>query len=156
MVTEAQREVLEALSVSRTAAHREVQRARVLLLAADGVANTQIAARLGVTAMTVRSWRTRFEDQGLAKFAKVASWRGRKATIPQEVIDEIVDLTQNTTPVGETHWSTRTMAKRAGVSKDTVQRSGPRAGSSHTWSRPSRFPTTRGSRRSSSTWSVCT
>jgi len=122
VVSESQREVLSVLSVSRTAAHREVQRARVLLLAADGVANTVIATRVGVTAMTVRSWRKRFEDQGLAKFAKVAPGRGRKPVIPQEVIDHIVDLTQNSTPEGETHWSTRTMATRVGVSKDTVQR----------------------------------
>ena len=122
MVSEGQREVLEALSVSRTAPHREVQRASALLLAADGVANTQIASRVGVTPVTVRSWRARFEAQGLTKFARVASGRGRKSTIPQKVIDEIVDLTQNSTPEGETHWSTRTMAKRVGVSKDTVQR----------------------------------
>jgi transposase len=122
MVSEGQREVLEALSVSGTAPHREVQRASALLLAADGVANTQIASRVGVTPVTVRSWRARFEAQGLTKFARVASGRGRKSTIPQKVIDEIVDLTQNSTPEGETHWSTRTMAKRVGVSKDTVQR----------------------------------
>jgi len=122
MVSEGQREVLEALSVSRTSAYREVQRSRALLLAADGVANTQIASRVGVTPVTVRSWRARFEAQGLAKFARVAPGRGRKATIPQDVIDQILDLTQNSTPEGETHWSTRTMAKRVGVSKDTVQR----------------------------------
>ena len=61
VVSEGQRQVLEALSVSRTAAHREVQQARALLLAAEGVANTRIASVVGVTAMTVRSWRTRFE-----------------------------------------------------------------------------------------------
>lgn len=113
---------MERLSVSRTAAHREVQRARALLLAADGVANLQIAASVGATAVTVRSWRARFEAQGLTKFAKVAPGRGRKAVIPQAVIDQILDLTVNATPEGETHWSTRTMAKRVGVSKDTVQR----------------------------------
>ena len=122
VVSESQREVLRVLSVSQAAAHREVQRASALLLAADGVANTQIASRVGVTTMTVRSWRARFETDGLTRFAKVASGRGRKPTIPQEVIEEIVDLTQNSTPAGETHWSTRTMAKRVGVSKDTVQR----------------------------------
>jgi len=114
--------VLKALSVSRTAPHREVQQATALLLAVDGVANTQIASRVGVTTMTVRSWRTRFEAEGLTKFAKVAAGRGRKPTIPQEVIEKILDLTRNSTPSGETHWSTRTMAKRVGVSKDTVQR----------------------------------
>ncbi len=122
VVSRGQREVLETLSVSRTAAHREVQRARALLLAAEGVANTRIAANVGVTPMTVRAWRMRFEAHGLSKFAKVAPGRGRKATIPQAVVEQIVDLTQNSTPEGETHWSTRTMAKRVGVSKDTVQR----------------------------------
>jgi transposase len=122
VVSAGQRQVLERLSVSRAAPHREVQRARALLLAADGVANTTIASRMGATPVTVRSWRNRFEAQGLAKFGKVAAGRGRKVTIPQEVIDRIVDLTRNSTPEGETHWSTRTMAKRVGVSKDTVQR----------------------------------
>jgi transposase len=121
-VSEGQRGVLEALSVARTAPHREVQRARVLLMAADGVANTEIASRLGVTPVTVRSWRKQFQAEGMAKFAKVAPGRGRKPQIPQEVIEQIVDLTQNSTPEGETHWSTRTMARRVGVSKDTVQR----------------------------------
>jgi len=122
VVSESQREVLVRLSRSRTAPHRQVQRARVLLLAADGVANARIASEMGVTPMTVRSWRSRFEAEGLARFGKVARGRGRKATIPQEVIDRIVELTQSSTPVGETHWSTRTMAEEVGVSKDTVQR----------------------------------
>ena len=122
VVSEAQHEVLQTLSVSRRAAQREVQRARVLLFAADGVANTQIAAEVGVTAMTVRAWRTRFAEQGLAKFAKVAAGRGRKPVLSAEVIEQIVWLTQNSTPEGETHWSTRSMAERVGVSKDTVQR----------------------------------
>ena len=114
--------MLNALSVSRTAPHREVQRAAALLLAAEGVANSQIASRVGVTTKTVRSWRARFDSEGLTRFAKVASGRGRKPTIPQDLIEQIVDLTRNSTPEGETHWSTRTMARRVGVSKDTVQR----------------------------------
>ncbi len=122
VISEGQREVLERLSVSRTAPLREVQRARVLLLAAEGVANTLIAHRLGLTPVTVRSWRARFETHGLVKFGRVEAGRGRKATIPQQVIDEIVDLTQHSKPDGQTHWSTRTMADRVGVSKDTVQR----------------------------------
>ena len=113
---------MEALSTSQTARYREVLRARALLLAADGVANEQIAIRVGVTPVTVRSWRSRFDAEGLAKFGKVAAGRGRKVTIAQEVIEQIVDLTKNSTPNGETHWSTRSMAERVGVSKDTVQR----------------------------------
>lgn len=121
-MTDGQREVLEKLAVSRVAPHREVQRARVLLAAADGVANSRIAADAGVSAMTVRSWRARFTEQGLSKFGRVAPGRGRPPRIPQSKIDEIVDLTRNSKPEGETHWSVRTMAKKAGVSKATVQR----------------------------------
>lgn len=121
-MTEGQREVLEGLAVSRTAAHREVQRARVLLLAADGVANLRIAAEVGVTPVTVRAWRSRFAEQGLSRFGKVAPGRGRPKEIPQEKIEQIVELTRNSTPEGQTHWSTRTMAAKVGVSKATVQR----------------------------------
>ena len=56
-MSEGQREILGGLAASRTAAHREVQRARVLLLAADGVANARIADEVGVTPVTVRAWR---------------------------------------------------------------------------------------------------
>ena len=121
-MSESQREILERLAASQTAAHREVQRARVLLLAADGVANAQIATETGVTPVTVRAWRKRFAEQGLTKFGKVAPGRGRPPEIPQDKIEEIVDLTRNCKPKGETHWSTRTMAKEVGVSKATVQR----------------------------------
>ncbi len=114
--------MLERLSVSRTAPHREVQRARALLLAADGVANTVIASVVGATPVTVRSWRDQFEQRGLSRLGKVAPGRGRKPTIPQQVIDRIVDLTQHATPPGATQWSTRSMAEEVGVSKDTVQR----------------------------------
>ena len=118
----AQREVLERVARSSTAAHREVVRARVLLDAADGVGNKTVAVRHGVTPVTVRAWRTAFETDGLAKWGKVAPGRGRKAVIGAEKIAEIVELTTNTTPPGATHWSCRTMAEWVGVSPATVQR----------------------------------
>jgi transposase len=118
----AQREVLERVARSSTAAHREVRRARVLLDAADGVANSTIAARRGVTAVTVRAWRAAFESEGLANWGKVKKGRGRKPQITEGKIAEIVELTTTTTPPGHTHWSCRTMAARVGVSPATVQR----------------------------------
>jgi transposase len=117
-----QREALGVLARSRTAPHRQVQRAQALLLAGDGVANTQIAYRVGVKSATVRAWRTRFAEEGLAKLCNVRAGRGRKSTIPQATIEEIVELTRNSKPVGQTHWSCRTMAERVGVSPATVQR----------------------------------
>ena len=110
------------LARSQTAPHRQVQRAEALLLAADGVANTRIAQQVGVKAATVRSWRSRFAEEGLAKLGKVRSGRGRKSSIPQDKIDEIVELTRHSKPAGQTHWSCRTMAKQVGVSPATVQR----------------------------------
>ena len=121
-ISDGQRETLTLLSRSQTAAFREVQRARALLLAADGVANYRIAAEVGVSPATVAQWRGRFAGEGLAKFGQVRNGRGPKPSIPQSKIDEIVELTKNSTPDGETHWSCRTMAERVGVSKDTVQR----------------------------------
>ena len=121
-MTDGQREVLESLVRSRTSEFRVVQRAQVLLLAADGVSNVEVAERCEVSRPTVLAWRAQFEAEGLVKFGQVAKGRGRKATIPAEKIAEIVDLTLHHKPDGETHWSCRTMAKRAGVSSATVQR----------------------------------
>lgn len=122
VMSQGQRESLEKVAKSKTAAHREVLRARVLLAAADGVANSAIASEQGVTPVTVRSWRRSFEADGLANWGKVAPGRGRKPSIPEETIARIVTLTKTTRPKGHTHWSCRTMADEVGVSKDTVQR----------------------------------
>lgn len=121
-ISPGQREALEVLARSGTAPFREVRRAQALLMAADGLPNVQIAAAVGVTAVTVRAWRTRFAEEGLAKFAQVREGRGRKPSIPAETVDEIVRVTLHETPPGATHWSTRTMAARVGVSRDTVHR----------------------------------
>ena len=116
------REVLERLSHSQTAAHRDVQRARALLLAADGVASTHIAAQVGVSPTTVKAWRDRFGEQGLTAFGGVRPGRGRKPSISAQKVAEIVRATLHDTPPGETHWSCRSMAKAQGVSSATVQR----------------------------------
>jgi transposase len=121
-LTDGQRATLVTLARSRTAAHREVQRAKVLLAAADGVANTVNAQAHGVTPVTVRAWRAAFETDGLSGWGKVAPGRGRKPSIPEETIARIVELTNTCRPHGHTHWSCRTMAEHVGVSKDTVQR----------------------------------
>lgn len=121
-MTAAEREVLERVARSSTAAHREVVRARVLLDAADGTANAVIADRHPVSVITVRAWRAAFGTDGLTDWGKVKKGRGRKPTISEEKIAEIVELTTTTTPAGATHWSVRTMAARVGVSPATVQR----------------------------------
>ena len=116
------RETLERLARAQSAPYRQVLRARVLLLAADGVANNVIAEEVGVTPVTVRAWRQRFAVDGLAGLGKIREGRGRKPSVPEEAVAEILRLTTTTTPAGATHWSCRTMAKQVGVSPATVQR----------------------------------
>ena len=117
-----QREALEKVARSQTAAHREVRRARVLLDAANGIANSVIAATHDVTPVTVRAWRAAFAERGLSDWGKVAPGRGRKPSIPEDKVALIVKLTKASKPEGHTHWSCRTMADRVGVSPATVQR----------------------------------
>ena len=121
-LTDAQREVLERVAKSGVASHRDVQRAQALLLAGEGVANTQIAAAVGVSPTSVQAWRTRFVGEGLKAFGVVRPGRGRKPSISPEKVAEIVRATLHDRPAGETHWSCRTMARAHGVSAATVQR----------------------------------
>ena len=121
-MTDAQRGTLEVLARSTAAPHRQVQRAKVLLLAAAGEANIRIAGRVGVTVVTVRAWRDRFEQAGLADLGVIHAGRGRKPSISAERVEAIVHATLHEKPEGETHWSCRTMARAQGVSPATVQR----------------------------------
>ena len=121
-ISDEQREVLETLAGSRTAEYRLVQRAQVLLLAADGVSNSEISEVAGVSRPTVLAWRGQFEKDGLVGFGEVAKGRSRKPSISEEKVAEIVDLTLHSKPEGQTHWSCRSMAKRTGVSSASVQR----------------------------------
>ena len=121
-VTEADRLILTRLSKATTATHREVIKAKALLDAADGLANTIIAQRYEITPVTVRLWRTRFLAEGITSLDTIAPGRGRKRSISDETVIAIVEKTMNTTPEGHTHWSVRTMAQEVGVSPATVQR----------------------------------
>ena len=75
-----------------------------------------------MTPKTVRAWRERFAEEGLAQLGEVRLGRGRKPSIPQATIEQIVDLTLHAKPVGQTHWSCRSMAERVGISSSQVQR----------------------------------
>src|SRR5688500_20189601 len=94
VVSDGQRAALEVLSKSRTASHREVQRAQVLLMAAEGLANESIAKVAGTSPGTVRAWRARFEAEGLSRLGEVRAGRGRKPGIPQSKIGQRVAVTR--------------------------------------------------------------
>jgi transposase len=118
-----QRSALVRMSRSTSLPHRAVVQARGLLLAADGVANQEIARRCEVDSDTVRRWRTRFADKGVDGVGVIAKGRGRKPSIPAGTVEEVVRLTHQERPAdGSTHWSTRSMAAHVGIGKDAVAR----------------------------------
>ena len=120
---------LEKFTKSRTRAHRTVLRSRALLWATDGVTNNEIAQRVNVNPNTVRMWRQRFEEEGIDGVGRVAPGRGRKPSLPEGTVAEVVALTMNELPDdGSTQWSTRSMAKHVGISHDTgAHLEGPRS-----------------------------
>jgi len=113
--------MLEDDRESLQVANRVPSEGSSLLRVGDGVANTKIAASVGVSPATVKSWRERFEQEGLKDLGVVRPGRGRKPQISEQKVAEIVRATLHDKPVGETHWSCRTMAKAHGVSPATVQ-----------------------------------
>ena len=102
--------------------YRVVTRAKVLLMAGDGVANSHIATTLGISRPTVLNWRARFLSDGLDSVGKVRPGRGRKPGITAHEVQAIVEATLHEKPPGATQWSCRSMAKAGGVSPATVQR----------------------------------
>jgi len=117
-----QRRLLEHQSRSRSLPARLVERARIVLRAADGWQNKAIAAELGVMPEKAARWRNRFLSGGIAALQKDAPRPGRPRTIPLIQVTEIVDKTTQEKPAATTPWSTRTMAGAVGVSEATVRR----------------------------------
>ena len=122
-LTDEQRRGLQMMARSSSLPHRKVVQARALLLAAEGVANEEIARRCTTTPDTVRRWRARYAQSGVEGVGVVGPGRGRKPSVPRRVVEAIVHDTLHTRPPdGSTHWTTRSLAARHGVSKDMVAR----------------------------------
>lgn len=122
VLTVEERKTLESWARGRSLPARSVLRAKIILAAADGRMNQDIAAELGTLPKTVSLWRTRFVVDRIAGIEKDAPRAGRAPSIPTETIEAILHKTTQEKPTGATHWSTRTLAKVIGVSKATVQR----------------------------------
>jgi transposase len=121
-LSESDRQVLESWVNAHNSPQALVWRAQIILHAAEGIANTHIADSLGVSVITVRQWRKRFEAEGIESLTRIKPGRGRKREIDAEQIKRIVHDTLHTTPKGATHWSCRSLAKRHNVSPATIQR----------------------------------
>jgi len=122
-VSDEQRQALERMARSSTLPHRKVVQAKALLLAADGVGTNEVARRCGTTNESVRAWRRRFEAEGVEGVGRIAAGRGRKSWLPEGTVAEVVRITLEETPDDtSTHWTTRSLAERMGIGKDSVAR----------------------------------
>ena len=121
-MTNEQCATLEAWRRAKTSPQRTVLRARICLLAADGLSNNAIAAQLSTSRPTVIQWRKRFEELGPMGLAEDAPHGPSPQALPLDRVKAIVEATLQTIPCDATQWSVRSMAKAQGVGKSTVQR----------------------------------
>lgn len=120
-VTAAEVDALRSIVRAGTSEQRAVMRARIVLLAAEGVANTRIARDVGVSLPTVLLWRARFAEHGLDGLED-APHPGRPRVYGREVRERIVAATLKKPDEPVTHWSRARLAERVGVSASTVGR----------------------------------
>ena len=119
VLTDEERAELTRLARSKLTSVRLVQRARIVLLAAEAMQNKDIAEQVGVGRVQVSRWRERYAQSRLAGIE-----RDLPRGAPPVKVDaaRLVELTTQSQPVAATHWSTRTMAAELGVSASTVMR----------------------------------
>jgi transposase len=116
-----EREQLESWTRRRTSAQALALRSRIVLAAADGVTNSEIAERLGISPPTVTKWRSRFATERLDGLVDEPR-PGRPRTVTDEHVDEVIVKTLESTPKDATHWSTRSMAAEVGLTQSAVHR----------------------------------
>jgi transposase len=120
-LSEEERAQLESWARRRSSAQALAQRSRVVLLAAEGLNNTEIAGRLGVHRPMVRKWRSRFAEYRLDGLIDEPR-PGKPRTITDAQVEEVIVKTLESTPKDATHWSTRSMAREVGLTQSAVLR----------------------------------
>ena len=121
VVSDEDRLELERLQRSPTVPAGLMRRARAVLLMADHVSGTEIARQVGYTVVQVSRIRRRFADAGLAGLQDQPR-SGRPPTVTERKTARIVALTLKPPTGGLTHWSSRDLADKVGVSHSTVHR----------------------------------
>jgi transposase len=116
-----ERRQLEAWARRPTSAQALAERCRIVLLAAEGLKNTEIAARLGLSRDTAATWRGRYARQGLDGLLDEPR-PGRPRTISDAQVEEVIVATLESAPKQATHWSTRSLAAELGLSQSAVAR----------------------------------
>jgi len=121
IISPSERTTLEQWARRRTTAQGLAQRARIILACASGRSAPVIAAELRITRQTVGKWRQRFVDRRLAGLVDEPR-PGAPRRITDATVEQVITDTLETTPRDATHWSTRALAKQAGLSHSTVGR----------------------------------
>ena len=122
VLTQDQKQTLQQWARGRSLPARQVERARVVLMAAAGKQDLEIATEIGISNQKAARWRERFLQFGLAGLEKDAPGRGRRPTITPVQVQEVISKTTQEKPANATHWSTRTMAEAVGLSEKSVRR----------------------------------
>ena len=122
VLSEEQRATLERWSRGRSTPVRMMERATMLLRAAQGMTNDDIAEAVGTDSHTVARWRGRFLQAGLAGLEKDAPRSGRKPRLRNRIARKIVERTTQSVPENATHWSVRTLAEMMDISPSMVHR----------------------------------
>ena len=118
-LTSEQKDELTKSARSKRTSVRLAQRAQIVLLAAQGLQNKDIAAQLGIGRVQVARWRERYLEGGLQGIERDLP---RGAPPVKVDVAKLVELTTQSTPEAATHWSTRKMGAALGVSASTVMR----------------------------------
>ena len=113
---------LRVLSKRRRVEARLQQRARVILLAARGLQNKDIAVEVALDRRQVALWRQRFLEGGIDALRQDAPRSGRTPTVTAEMQSQILEVTLHSKPAAATHWSTRTLAEHLGLGATTIRR----------------------------------
>jgi len=116
-----QHDQLASIARSRSMPHALVKRAKIILFAAKGLNNASISEKLGLSRPTVGQWRRRYLEQGIMGLHDELK-PGAPRSIRDERIATLIRKTLKTKPKDRTHWSCRSIAKEAELSKSTVHR----------------------------------
>lgn len=121
VLSDEEREVLERWASRPTSAQRLALRCRIVLAAAKGLSNVEVAELLGVSDATVRKWRNRFAERRLDGLHDEPR-PGKPRTVTDDDVERVIVKTLEETPGDATHWSTRSMAAATGLSQTAVSR----------------------------------
>ena len=120
-LSEEEERQLRAVLRTPSASQQQAVRARIVLRAAEGATNTEIAAEAGVSLPTVGLWRRSFSERGLDGL-RDAPRSGRPREIDDDEVQRVLAMTLESPPDGSTQWSVRRLAAATGLSATTVHR----------------------------------